>query len=268
MQPKCLTLLVDETALSDHLKIMVVGIWTAGGCVPIAWWSYQPQHYPTVGQVGVISELLDRVVPVMPFPMPIWLLADRGIGTSPDLVKAMDNRGVLVVFRVQGSTRFRAADGREYALAELGVKGKSWQAAGEVFKKAGWLSATATVAWGTTYDAPLCLVSSQAIDPHLYARRFDQEVSFRDFKSDGFQWQRSHVWLPDHSDRLLLVIAMAYWLVMSVGQLLAPAPTGCASRWSCFRRGWEACRVLFRPTIAVLLPPPVPPPRFLTSVVY
>ena len=79
----------------------------------------------------------------------------------------------------------------------------------------------------------------------------------------GFQWQRSQVCLPDHVDRLLLVIAIAYWLVMAVGQLLSAPLTGCASRWSCFRSGWEACRVVFRPTIAVLLPPPDPLPDLL-----
>ena len=126
---------------------------------------------------------------------------------------------------------------------------------------------TATVAWAEGYDAPWCLASTQPIDPTLYGNRFDQEVSFRDLKSDGFQWHRSHIWLPAHADRLLLVLAFTYWLVLAVGQSLPPAPTGRAARLSRFRRGLDACTTLFRPTIAALLPPPpVPPPR-LTCVV-
>jgi len=35
------------------------------------------------------------------------------------------------------------------------------------------------------YDAPWCLASTRPLDPALYGCRFDQEVSFRDLKSDG-----------------------------------------------------------------------------------
>jgi hypothetical protein len=267
MNPTSLTLLVDETALSDHLKIMVLGIWTPGGCVPIAWRSYRESAYPDCGQVQVIANLLDRVRPALPFPCPITLLADRGIGTSPDLIQQVENRGMGVLFRVQSSSRFRYPNGHEVALHDLGIAGKARSVAGDIFKKAGWLSLHATVAWDTSYDAPWCLVSSYPIEATDYANRFDQEVSFRDLKSDGFQWHRSHVWLPDHADRLLLVLAITYWLVMSAGQSIPPATTGRASRNSCFRRGLEICTAIFRPTIALLLPkPPLPPPR-ITCVV-
>lgn len=267
MKPTDIILMVDETALSDHLKIMVLGIWSEDGCVPLAWCSYNPNAYPDGGQVRLILDLVDRIRPALPFPCPVILLADRGIGTSPNLICALDQRGIDVLFRVQGTTRFRYPDGREYALKHLGIPGHQWQAPGDVFKKAGWLTLSACVAWDINYDHPLCLVSTQAIDPHLYLLRFDQEVSFRDLKSDGFQWHRSHVWLPDHADRLLLILAIAYWLVLAVGQALAPPSSGRASRKSTFRRGLDALTACFRPTIAAILPkPPLPPPR-ITSVV-
>ena len=47
------------------------------------------------------------------------------------------------------------------------------------------------------------------LSPDLYSRRFQHEASFRDLKSDGFNWQRSRVWLPSHVERLLLVLACA-----------------------------------------------------------
>lgn len=267
MQPSRLLLLVDETALSDHLKIMVLGLWTAGGCVPIAWCSYSQTDYPAAGQVELIVRLLDRVLAVWPFPLPTLLLADRGIGTSPELIRAVDARGIEVLFRVQGSSRFRDADGNVTALQDFGVEGQVWQAVGDVFKKAGWLPLAATVVQSQGYDQPWCLVSTQPCPPALYRRRFDQEVSFRDLKSDGFQWHRSHVWLPDHADRLLLVLAIAYWLVMAIGQALPIARTRRQARLSTFRRGFDVLRDWFSPTIALLLPPPPFPPPRMTSVV-
>ena len=265
MPAERIILLVDETALSDHLKVMVLGIWSAGGCVPLAWRSYHPQAYPAEGQVQMITQLLKRVLPSISVNLPVWLLADRGIGTSPALIQSVEAQGCGVLFRVQGSTRFRHLDGHEQSLYSLGIRGQSWQSVGDVFKKAGWLPAHVTVTWDADYEHPWCLVSSTPVPPHAYAIRFDQEVSFRDLKSDGFDWQNSHVWLPDHADRLLLVLALSYWMVMTLGQRLPAPSTGRVARWSAFRRGKMALAAYFRPTITPLLPHP--PPAFITCVV-
>lgn len=269
MKPSSITLLIDETALSKHLKIMVLGIWTSGGCIPIAWRSYTPTEYPEEGQVKLIANLLDRVLPVTSFPCPITLLADRGIGTSPDLIRAVDKRRIDLLFRVQKTVRFRRIrSGKTISLGKLGLPGYAWHSFGNLFKKAGWLRLYASVAWDNDYDDPWCLVSTQPIDPHLYGRRFDQEVSFRDLKSDGFQWHRSHVWLPSHADRLLLFLAISYWIVLTLGQALPKATRGRQARKSVFRRGIDLLADLFRPTIAPFLTkPPYPPPRFITCVV-
>ena len=269
LNPTQLMLLIDETALSDHLKIMVLGIWTPGGCIPIAWRSYKSTAYPAGGQVKLITDLLDRVHAAFPIPMPVTLLADRGIGTSPDLIHAVEQeRGMDILFRVQQSCMFRHWDSdHTVALKEMAAEGQVWQGVGDVFKKAGWLPLIATVAQAPGYSHAWCLVSSAELDPGVYGRRFDQEVSFRDLKSDGFQWHRSHVWLPDHADRLLLVLALAYALVMVVGQSLPQATRGRQSRLSIFRRGLDAIRELCRPTITAFLPPPPLPPPRITCVV-
>lgn len=267
MQPETIKLMVDETALSKHLKIMVLGIWSPDGCIPLAWCSYKASAYPAGGQVKLILDLLDRIRPVVPLPCRVTLLADRGIGTSPDLIRAVDERGLDVLFRVQGTSRFRYPDGREFALKYLGIPGYTWQSVGDVFKKAGWLPLHVCVAWGDDYEHPWCLVGTTDFHPADYADRFDQEVSFRDLKSDGFQWHRSHVWMPDHADRLLLILAIAYSIVLSVGQALAPASHRSNARKSTFRLGLDALTRHFRPTIAPILPkPPLPPPK-ITSVV-
>lgn len=265
MQAERVVLLVDETALSDHLKVMVLGIWSAGGCVPLAWRCYAPQAYPAEGQVQLIVTLLKRVLPAIPVNIPVCLLADRGIGTSPALMQAVEAQGCHVLFRVQGSTRFRNGDGQEQALHSLGIRGQSWQSVGDVFKKAGWLPAHVTVTWDQDYTHPWCLVSSTPIPDHAYAIRFDQEVSFRDLKSDGFDWHRSHVWLAEHAERLLLALALSYWVVIALGQRVPVPRSGRTTRWSAFHRGKAALQTFFRPTIAPLLPHP--PPAFMSCVV-
>lgn len=255
MQTHELKLLVDETSLSDHLKAMVLGVWGTDGCVPLAWCCYPNEDHPAEGQVALIRRLLKRVMPAVAYGTKVWLLADRGIGTSPTLVKAVEDEGVCVLFRVQGTTKFRDEQGHERALKYIARRGMSWQGYGDVFKKAGWLKAHVTVAWDETCDQPWCLVSSDPVAPHEYGIRFAQEVSFRDLKSDGFNWNKSHIWIPSHVERLLLVLTICYWLVITVGQSIPRPLTGRRSRWSAFRRGMEAIAAFFRPTIAPFLAP-------------
>ncbi len=50
--------------------------------------------------------------------------------------------------------------------------------------------------------------------------RYWQESSFRDLKSDGWQWQASRIWTPAHANRLLLVLALAYAWVLTLGTLV------------------------------------------------
>ncbi len=85
-----------------------------------------------------------------------------------------------------------------------------------------------------------------------YGMCYWQEASFRDLKSDGWQWQVSRIWTPDHANRLLLVLALAHAWVLTLGTLvltdadLAPQVTkGRVATYSVFRLGlqlWEQYR--------------------------
>lgn len=257
-------LLVDETKLSTHLSIMVVGLLVEGGCIPLAWRCYHAKDYPKEGQVKLICGLVEITLQASPSLSPD-ILADRGIGTSPDLIQALHHLKIRVFFRVQGTVRFQDGQGRQTALKEMVKEGQQWEGFGEVFKKCGWLKVYASVLWGNGYRDPWCLVSTEAIAAQEYGQRFQQECSFRDLKSDGFEWNKSHIWLPDHAERLILVLAMAYAIVLSLGMSVARPKHGRATRYSLFRLGLEVIKSLVHPTILPLLPHP--PPRFITSVV-
>lgn len=257
-------LLVDETKLSHHLSIMVVGLWVEGGCIPLAWRCYRAKDYPQEGQVKLICRLVETVLDADP-TQSYTLLADRGLGTSPDLIQALHQRKVRVLFRVQGTVKFQNTQGSQIALKDTVKEGQHWAGFGEVFKKCGWLTLYAQVVWGPGYRDPWCLVSSDVMAAEDYGQRFQHECSFRDLKSDGFDWHTSHIWLPEHAERLILVLAMAYALVMSLGKSVARPQRGRATRYSLFRLGLEQIKALVHPTILPLLPHP--PPRFMTCVV-
>jgi hypothetical protein len=250
-------LLVDETHLGDHLSMMMVGVAYEHRCIPLAWRCYQPDDYPAEGQVQLIAQLLHIVDEGLPEGCWPLLQADRGIGTSPDLIEEVERLGWRYLFRVQGTSKLVKADGTDYALREVVEPGEIWSAQGRVFKQRGQIPAYARVIWEEGQEEPWALVTNDpALSGHEYAIRMWQEASFKDLKSGGWQWDRSHVWMPAHADRLMLILSLAYAWVLTLGATFIEA--GRASslrhdtdgnlrrRLSVFREGLEHFHVMLR----------------------
>jgi hypothetical protein len=236
-------LLVDETKLGNHLRVMVVGVAYQSCCIPLVFWAY---HQMPLAQVELIELLLGWVASALPSGSQPLLQADRGIGTSPDLIRVVEGLGWHYLFRVQNDTRLRTRTGRSQPLKHLVRRGESWRGSGLVFKKAGWLSATVLVIWQAAYAEPWCLVTNAAyISDFTYGLRYWQEAGFRDFKSDGWQWHTSRVWTPEHAQILLLVMSLAYAYTLTLGTLVLSYPpafrsvarAGKRTHYSLFRLG-------------------------------
>lgn len=244
-------LLVDETKLGSHLRVMMVGLAYQSCCIPLAFWAYRQMP---LAQVELIQTLLSWVAPALPAASQPLLQADRGIGTSPDLIRVVEGLGWHYLFRVQNDTRLRTRSGQVHPLKHLVRRGESWRGTGIVFKKAGWLSATVLLIWQPAYAEPWCLVTNA---PHIsdftYGLRYWQEASFRDFKSDGWQWHTSQVWTPDHAHILLLTMALAYAYTLTLGTLVLTYPPAFATvaragkrvHFSLFRLGLRLFAFLF-----------------------
>src|SRR5258706_922058 len=213
-----MVLLVDETKLGPHLNIMMVGLAYEGRCIPLSWLCYAAQ---TPAQVQRIERLLRQVKAAMPLGCRVVVEADRGIGTSPELVRAVRRLGWNYLFRVQGQTKLITRDGHEQALDQ---QPSGWSAYGTLFKQRGRIRGYALVyrEFGQQ-DAWHLITNDAALSVHDYALRNWQEQSFKDLKSGGWNWQQSQVWQPDHAEVLLLVLALAYAWVLSLGTLVAHA---------------------------------------------
>ena len=253
-------ILVDETKLSNHLSVMMVGLAYRQRAIPLLWRCYRPQAYPEEGQVALIGELLTRLRLLLSSNIVFTVQADRGIGTSPDLIRLLDKLSISYLLRVQGQVRLRFGTGQTHALASLVKAGETWCGQAEVFKKAGWLRLYVRLEWRKHETSPWCLVTNSPWrQSHDYALRAWHEHSFRDLKSFGFHWQASHVWQPAHAHRLLFVLALAYSWVLSQAILHTSeerlSPSRQAPRQSLFRRGLR----WFRHQLRSPLPIPVYP---------
>lgn len=257
-----IVLLVDETKLADHLSIMVVALAYRKRAIPLVWNCYHQKQWPC-SQVELISQLLRLVAQALPTgegvaPVPVVPLvqADRGIGTSPELAAAIHQIGWHYLFRVQGHCHFweEGTDESEAkAVKTLARRGGHFCGNGRVFKKAAkqqrqgaWLPCRVLVKWPHRFQEPWCLITnSPYVTAAHYAMRAWEEQSFRDLKSGGWQWQRSRVWNPQHAQRLVLAMSIAYAFVLSVGtkairsgrQTMSQLTRGHSRHFSVFRLG-------------------------------
>jgi hypothetical protein len=78
-------ILVDETKLSDPVAVMMVGLAYQSSAIPLIWRAYTPAECPEEGQVTLLNELLRQLQAFLPSDQAALLLADRGLGTSPQL---------------------------------------------------------------------------------------------------------------------------------------------------------------------------------------
>jgi len=243
-----LLILVDETKLSDPVAVMMVGLAYRGGAIPLIWRAYRVEHYPEEGQVALMNALLAQLQVHIPFDQSALLLADRGLGTSPTWQEHLSDSGWSYLLRVQRTTQILLPGQKPQPLRRLIGYGQTWTGRAQVFKKAGWQWKWVYLVWEVGYAQPCCLFSNQ---PHLtaslYRQRFYHEVSFRDLKTDGFNWQQSHIWLPAHVERLLLVLALATLWSLTQGTIvlhLYPL-TRRQQRLSVFRLGLDYLRERF-----------------------
>jgi len=221
-------LLVDETKIGQELSVMVVALAYRGCSIPLAYWCYHPKLWPEGGQVGLINELLSWVLEGLPEGCVPLIQADRGIGTSPDLVRSVLALNWQFLFRIQRQTKV-VLNGQERSLSHLvNAPGQHWSGHGKVFKKAGWIDATIHVIWEVGYKEAWFLITNapqaKTHDGWLYAHRYWQEASFRDLKSDGWQWQVARIFTPAHANRLVLVLILAYAWMLTVGSYAFDEP--------------------------------------------
>lgn len=255
VKAKRVVLVVDETKLKDRLGVMVVGLAFDNRCIPLAWRVYRANSaadYPTEGQVQMILQLLQQVQVGLPAGVSVRVLADRGIGTSPALMRGIMAMGWWFLFRVTRQSKIVLPDGSEVCFYDQVTEpGQSYGASGQVFKKRGRIPGHVRVLWGLRAHQRWALVTN---DPTLtgweYAQRMWIEEAFRDLKSHGWQVEDGAAYDPQRMERLWIILVVAYgWMLLLGAAVAAQGLTAsrkrCSDgsyvrRWSLFREGRQA----------------------------
>ena len=250
-QGRRLVLLLDETPLSDALRVLKVSLCYQGRALPLVWCCYAPAALPA-SQPRLAFGLLARLGRCLPPQTPVVLLADRGL-CWPRLIDLCRRRQWDFVLRAQGQTRVCLHSGTTtstaVALSSLAPRrGTCYYGRGQAFKKAGWRDVNVVAVWPQDVKEPWLLVTSLEPSRHccrLYRQRMWQEESFRDEKRQGFGWGQSRVRTPTHAARLLLGLCITQIWLLSLGTRARRqrfhaqlAPAHCKTL-SLFSLGWR-----------------------------
>jgi hypothetical protein len=212
-------LILDETPRANDLRAMCVRVAHAGRALPLAGEVYRTGAPPRP-MPSLVRGLLRQVRGCLPAPCRVVLLADRGLAW-PVLVDFCAESGWGYVLRLQGQTAVRFPDGTERAARELAPRvGSRWAGEAEAFRKAGWRGAGVVATWAAGAKEPWVLLTDgrgSLGHARVYATRMWVEGSFRDDKSGAFGWGASRVDRAAHAARLLVVLALAVVLAVSLG---------------------------------------------------
>jgi hypothetical protein len=224
-RPGELRLAIDPTTQDERVVMLTVTVQYRGRALPLVW-AVWPANLPLTGARfwARVAALLEAVAELLPVQTRIIWLADRAFGT-PAFTDLVTLRGWFYIVRVQGQTHCRDRRGREQTIRSLvRARRDRCKLSGQVFKKRGWRQASVVVHWGKRHKAPLCLVTNLGAHWEVlygYRQRYAIEAFFRDCKSAGWQWEANQVTSLAHTERLLVGLALATWLVVGVGTQVA-----------------------------------------------
>jgi hypothetical protein len=226
-------LVLDESTTPGGLHVLRLSLAYRSSCLPLAWavWPHQQKLAPGAYWRHV-DGVLARVRALLPPGVRVVVLADRAYDVPP-LIDRLAAVGWDWILRVKARSKlvWRGADGTDQPLrtlvaAALTRPGTRVRASGSAFKQAGWRAAHLVGEWGHGYAEALVVLTS--LPPRWsvlsrYARRFWIEAAFRQDKSQGWHWAQSQIRDPQHQERLLLALAWASVLVLSLGAQEAAA---------------------------------------------
>ena len=248
---RTVVLVVDDTTIGGRLKVMVVALAFEGRCIPLVWRVFVANSrdgYPAEGQSAMIAGMLALVKQGMPRGRRVRVLADRGIGTSPVLMRAIMDLKWTFLFRVTRQSKLILPDGQEVTFYDqVQQAGDSYAAGGLVFKKRGRVPAQVRVLWGKEAKERWALVTNdETLTGWEYAQRMWIEEAFRDLKSHGWQVEEVLWTDPERMARLWIFLVVAYAWMLLLGAMreamgLAAArrtrQTPSVRRWSLFHEG-------------------------------
>ena len=226
--------------LADHKEVMVAPDWTSffddeqsmlslnivtgkGLSTPLLWKSVDKKQLKH-NRARYEDQLLTRLKTVLPTGTKVILLADRGFADQKFFRFLDEELGFKYIIRIKSNTTIRHKDVKNKAINWLKPDGRclglkkalitlteypieQFVAVKDKGMKAAWYLVTNTA-----------LKASEIIS--CYSKRWKIEPFFRDLKDGrfGLGLEQAHIKSCERRDRLMLILALSYLLLVVLGQ--------------------------------------------------
>lgn len=225
-RPKLL-IAFDWTEIRDYHTLMAAAV-QAGRAVPLLWATY-PEWVLHKSQNNLEEGLLRLLRTMLPETVEVVLLADRGFGRT-ELGRLCQQLGFhYVVIRITPDVWIDGA-GYRGNLKDYPVKKGMQRVLTDVqYRKKDPVQQHVVIDWQVGLpkkrDEPWFLMTdldrkAEALTL-LYGKRMTVEELFRDDKNKRNGWSLRHTRITkaERLDRLLLILALAYWLLVGLGHM-------------------------------------------------
>ena len=216
-----LALALDATTLHDTLTVLSLSVVYRGTAIPVAWKVLRGNtpHAWKPEWLKLLHWFRDQIDP----DWTVVVLTDRGL-YARWLFERISSYGWHPMMRITRLSTFLPAGWHHPRQVTRFVPhcGQCWQGRGLAFprKPERRLPCTLLAWWAEDYDEPWFLVTDlapEAADAAWYGLRTWIEHGFEQFKSTGWQWQKTRMTAPDRAARVWLALALATLWVVAIG---------------------------------------------------
>jgi len=221
---KPLLIAFDWTEIRQFHTLMAAAV-MKGRAVPLLWASY-PEWVLHKSQNNLEEGLLYLLKDMLPAGVKVILLADRGFGRT-ELARTCQYLGFHYVIRIKPDVWIESKEFKGKLLDYPVKKGICQLLRDVAFRKVNPVQQHVVVRWKPNLpkkrDEPWFLMTDLKRAPkalsELYGKRMTIEELFRDHKSKRNGWSLRHTKITkaDRIDRLLLILALTYILLVGVG---------------------------------------------------
>jgi hypothetical protein len=214
-------LALDATTLSDRLTVLSLSLVYRGSAIPVAWKVLQGNtpHPWKPDWVALLRWFANTVDP----SWSVIVMTDRGL-YARWLFRAIVDMGWHPMMRVTRGGKFLpegCTEAQEFRHFVPRV-GRTWRGRGIAFPSTSRrrLACTLSAYWAEGHEDGwyiLTDLSPQVADTAWYGLRMWIEHGFEQFKSTGWQWQRTRIQRPERASRMWLAIAVATLWAVAVG---------------------------------------------------
>jgi len=221
---------------------LVLAARLAGRAVPLLWAVYKTEQLHK-SQNNLEYGLLRLLKSKLPKDADVVILADRGFGRT-EMARECQRLGLSYIIRIKPDVWIEHPDFRGKLLDLPIRRGSQRVLRNATYRKEGPVEQHVAVLWLAENKDPWFLMTNL---PRLRAKRLSRiygqrmtiEEYFRDCKSkrNGYALRLTMIQDRRRLERLLLILAMAYWVLVAIG--MYARKTYPPSRWCTNRRACE-----------------------------